>query len=44
MNRTLAGIRDARAQADYVLVSIHSHEMQRGDKRAPAGFLRESRS
>lgn len=42
MNRTLAGIRDARAQADYVLVSIHSHEMQRGDKRAPAGFLREA--
>ncbi|AZG06756.1 CapA family protein [Pigmentiphaga sp. H8] len=42
MARTLAGIRDARAQADYVLVSIHSHEMHRGNKCAPAGFLKEA--
>jgi poly-gamma-glutamate synthesis protein (capsule biosynthesis protein) len=32
-------IRDARRQADWVVVSIHSHEGAPGDREAPAQFL-----
>ncbi|HEX4593668.1 MAG TPA: CapA family protein [Bryobacteraceae bacterium] len=34
-----AGIRDARRQADWVMVSIHSNEGAPGDREAPAQFL-----
>ncbi len=34
-----AAIRDARRQADWVVVSIHAHEGQPGDREAPAQFL-----
>lgn len=37
--RTLAGISEARRQADYVLVSLHAHEMLGMDKTVPAAFL-----
>jgi len=37
--RTLAGISQARRQGDYVLVSLHAHEMLGADKAVPAGFL-----
>lgn len=37
--RTLAGISEARRQADYVLVSLHAHEMLGMDKAVPASFL-----
>jgi poly-gamma-glutamate capsule biosynthesis protein CapA/YwtB (metallophosphatase superfamily) len=32
-------IRDARRQADWVVVSIHSHEIEGGDLETPAGFF-----
>lgn len=35
----LAAIRDARRQADWVVVSIHSHEMNGGALEEPAEFL-----
>jgi poly-gamma-glutamate synthesis protein (capsule biosynthesis protein) len=41
MSRILGAIGHARRQADYVIVSIHSHEMKDGRKDAPADFLRE---
>lgn len=41
MSRILGAIGHARRQADYVFVSIHSHEMKDGRKDAPADFLRE---
>ena len=34
-----AEIRDARRQADWVMVSIHAHEGAPGDREAPAQFL-----
>lgn len=34
-------IRDARRQADYVVVSIHAHEGMLGDREVPAQFLVE---
>ena len=34
-----AEIRDARRQADWVMVSIHSHEGAPGDREAPSQFL-----
>jgi poly-gamma-glutamate capsule biosynthesis protein CapA/YwtB (metallophosphatase superfamily) len=34
-----AEIREARRQADWVMVSIHSHEGAPGDREAPAQFL-----
>lgn len=37
----LAAIRDARRQADWVVVSIHSHEMPGGNLESPAEFLPE---
>ena len=39
MNRILQAIREAKRQANYVLVSIHAHEMQGDDKEQPAQFL-----
>lgn len=39
VDRILRSIKEARHQADYVLVSIHSHEMKKGDIRQPADFL-----
>ncbi|OUN00755.1 MAG: hypothetical protein BAA04_00370 [Firmicutes bacterium ZCTH02-B6] len=35
----LRAVREARRQADWVLVSIHSHEMRGGDLERPAEFL-----
>lgn len=34
-----AAVRDARRQADWVMVSIHAHEGAPGDREAPAAFL-----
>ena len=39
MARIEAEIREARRQADVVLVSIHAHETDYGDFAVPAGFL-----
>ncbi len=39
MNRVKNAISEAKRQADYVLVSIHSHEMAGDDKSKPAQFL-----
>ncbi len=38
--RTVAAIGEARRQAEYVLVSLHAHEMKKADKTVPADFLR----
>jgi len=35
----LTWIRDARRQADWVVVSIHAHEMRLGDREQPAEFI-----
>ncbi len=35
----LAWIRDARRQADWVVVSIHAHEMRGGEREQPAEFI-----
>ena len=40
VKRMLASIGEARRQADFVLVSLHAHEMAGMDKTAPAMFLR----
>ena len=37
--RTMAGISEAARQGDYVLVSLHGHEMMGQDKAVPAAFL-----
>ena len=42
MKRIIDSIKGAKKQADYVLVSIHSHEMEGEDKSAPAQFLIEA--
>src|SRR5262249_33534791 len=34
-----ASVREARRQADWVVVSIHAHEGAPGDREAPAAFL-----
>ena len=39
MDRIMANIREARRQADYVLVSIHSHEFAGRQITEPAEFL-----
>jgi poly-gamma-glutamate capsule biosynthesis protein CapA/YwtB (metallophosphatase superfamily) len=36
----LAWIRDARRQAEWVIVSVHAHEQQDGDYEQPAEFIR----
>lgn len=38
--RITASIREARRQSDFIMVSIHSHEMTGEDKERPAEFLR----
>ncbi|WP_368652559.1 CapA family protein [Ornithinibacillus sp. 4-3] len=40
MKRILKSISEAKRQADYVVVSIHAHEMQGEDKSVPAEFLK----
>ncbi|WP_373865209.1 CapA family protein [Paenibacillus koleovorans] len=41
LSRLLRTVQEARRQADYVFVSIHSHEMRDGRKDLPAQFLTE---
>ena len=41
VNRIARAISEARRQADYVIVSIHSHEMEGLDKAQPAQFLKD---
>jgi hypothetical protein len=40
VKRMVAAIGEARRQADFVLVSLHAHEMAGMDKTVPAMFLR----
>lgn len=40
-NRVFQTIKEAKRQADYVIVSIHSHEMEGEDKSSPPPFIRE---
>jgi poly-gamma-glutamate capsule biosynthesis protein CapA/YwtB (metallophosphatase superfamily) len=40
LQRVLDSILEAKRQADYVLVSVHAHEMKGGDKSQPAEFLK----
>ena len=40
MDRILSAVREARRQADYVLVSVHSHEFEGLDTVEPAQFLK----
>ncbi len=39
--RILNAVREAKSQSDYVMVSIHSHEMEGEDKERPARFFRD---
>lgn len=39
LKRIIAAIHEAKRQADYVVVSIHSHEMQGEDKQRSADFV-----
>src|SRR5699024_2349826 len=41
MERILKNIAEARRQADYVIVSIHSHEMENDFKDKAPQFLKE---
>lgn len=41
LERILKSISEAKRQADYVIVSIHSHEMEGEDKSRPAEFIKE---
>ncbi|PEP63510.1 CapA family protein [Bacillus pseudomycoides] len=40
MERILKRISEAKRQADYVIVSMHGHEMKEDDKEQPADFLK----
>jgi hypothetical protein len=40
--RLLQSVREAARRADYVVVSLHSHEMRDRDKGEPADFYREA--
>ena len=40
LQRIIRSIQEARKQSDYVMVSIHSHEMNASDKEQPAQFLK----
>lgn len=40
LDRIIHSIEEARQRADYVIVSIHSHEMEGGDKSVPPDFLK----
>lgn len=42
MKRLEKSIQEARRQADVVIVSIHSHEMERENKALPAQFLEKA--
>lgn len=42
MNRIITYIHEAKRQADYVMVSIHSHEMEEDKKDRPADFIVEA--
>ena len=39
MKEITAAVREARRQADWVMVSIHAHEGAPGDREVPAAFL-----
>ncbi len=41
VDRITASIKEARQQADYVLVSIHTHEFSGDNIREPAEFIKE---
>lgn len=41
MQRIVQNIESARMQSDYVVVSIHSHEVDTPDREKPAQFLQE---
>ncbi len=41
LKRVEKAIYEAELQADYVIVSLHSHEVSGTEKEEPAGFLRE---
>jgi len=41
MRRTELAIQEARFMADYIVVSIHSHELRCTDKAEPAQFMEE---
>ncbi len=41
MERIVRSIKSARQQSDYVVVSIHSHEVDTPDKEVPARFFTE---
>ncbi len=40
VKRIVKAVQEAKRQSDYVMVSIHSHEMAGEDKEKPAQFLR----
>ncbi|ASN06199.1 CapA family protein [Virgibacillus necropolis] len=42
INRITRSIREANRQADFVIVSLHSHEMNGIDKNEPADFFEEA--
>ncbi|WP_240374547.1 CapA family protein [Bacillus piscicola] len=42
LDRITASIRDAKSQADLVILSLHSHEIEGLDKNKPADFLIEA--
>lgn len=41
VSRVIKSIRDARYQSDYVVLSIHTHEMEYNDKSKPAKVIEE---
>lgn len=41
MDRVIKSIYDAKMQADYILISIHSHELSGKSKENPSDFLQE---
>ncbi|MYL29703.1 CapA family protein [Halobacillus halophilus] len=42
MERLIRTVKEAERQADYVIVSLHSHEMDGVDKNKPADFIKEA--
>lgn len=42
ISRMVKSIHEAKRQADYVLVSLHTHEMEGDRKEVPANFVREA--
>lgn len=40
MERTIASIRDAKSQADYVLISLHTHDFSGKDNTEPAEYTK----